>query len=71
MSQDCRHHFPCSGDLPGVGECGWEKTVPAIVFRLSGTVRVHLAERLHEYLATVIVFPAGIDHPSVIEQCRV
>ena len=71
VSEDRSHHLTRSGDLAGMGDGGREEAVSSVILRLSGTVRVHLAERLHEYLSTVVVFPTSIDHAAVVEQCRV
>ena len=67
MTEDGCHHLSCSGDLTGMCDRGREEAVSSVILSLSGTVRIHLAERLHKYLATVVVFPTGIDNAAVVE----
>ena len=46
---------------------GWKVGVVAIVFRLSGSIRVHLKKRLRIYLSSIIIIPSRVYDCAIVQ----
>ena len=64
------HQLTSAGNLANLCHRCREPAVHSVIFSLSCSIGIHLEQRLCPYLATVIVIPTSIDHPTVIQQSR-
>ena len=64
-------HLARAGDAAGVGDGGGKPRAVGIKPGLATAVGVHLKQGLREHLAAVVVIPAGVDDPAVVQHLRI
>ena len=64
------HQLTSTGNLTNLCHRCRKPAIHSVIFSLSCSIGIHLEQRLRPYLAAVIVIPASIDHPTIIQQSR-
>ncbi len=71
MTGEDRHYFFSAGNAAGMADCRGEPGIVFVEFGLGGAIGIHLKQGLREHLTAIVVVPAHVNDPAIIEDLRV